>query len=143
MLCAQLERRDQIVASRRRVYATYRRELSGIPGVTFQPQASWVEIAPWLFSILIEEREFGMGRDAIMAELAEAGIESRPFFIPLHTLPPFRRESIARAEHLPITEHIAERGINLPTFPGLSDEEIKLVCATIRRLALRARPSDR
>ena len=135
LLCAQLERGGEIIAARRRVYATYRRELTGATGITFQPQAGWAEITPWLFSILIDEHEFGVGRDEVMSLLAETGIDSRPFFIPLHTLPPFRRESIARGEHLPVTEELAMRGINLPTFPGLTDDEIVTICTTLRKMS--------
>ena len=143
LLCAQLERWNQIIAARRHVYDEYRRRLSATPGIEFQPQAGWAKITPWLFSVLIREREFGLTRDALMSQLAEADIETRPFFIPLHTLPPFKRESAARGERLPVTEEIAGQGINLPTFPGLGDDEIKSVCTTIEQLSASARHARR
>ncbi len=48
-------------------------------------------------SVLINV-EFGLSRDEVAVALAANGIDTRPFFIPLHTLPPFRHESEAREE---------------------------------------------
>ena len=89
LLCAQLERREAILARRRAICAAYRRKLEGVPGVGFQPVAPWAEPAPWLFSITVDAEAFGRTRDELMAALAAEGIETRPFFIPMHQLPPY------------------------------------------------------
>src|SRR6185312_16727605 len=39
LLCAQLERRDQIVARRREIFVAYRRLLAAVAGIDFQPVA--------------------------------------------------------------------------------------------------------
>ncbi len=127
LLCAQLERRDSIVARRRRIQALYHEHLQHCPGLSFQPIAPWAEVTPWLMCVVIED-DFGCSRDAVMAQLGAAGIDTRPFFIPLHTLPPFREEAAARGDRLPHTERLAARGINLPTFPGLGDDEVAAIC---------------
>lgn len=129
--CAQLERRDEILGERRRIYARYRELLADVPGLTFQPVADWAEPTPWLFSVLIDADEFGIGRDALAGELAGRGIETRPFFVPLHTLPPYRDASRARGEELPCTERLAASGLSLPTFNGLSAEQQEWIAETI------------
>ena len=133
ILCGQLERKDEIVTKRRQIYAWYRELLESVPGIGFQPIADWAEITPWLMCLLIEP-EFGKTRDEVAEGLRAVGIDSRPFFIPLHTLPPFRQESQARGEQLPITERLAHAGINLPTFPGMSRGDVERVCNAVRRL---------
>lgn len=130
ILCAQLERREQIVAKRRQIYAWYRQRLAGLPGVGFQPIAPWAQITPWLMCLQITP-EFGRTRQEVMAHLESQDIETRPFFIPLHTLPPFRVESRARHEHLPVTDRLAESGINLPTYPGMTEGDVDRVCAAL------------
>ncbi len=132
ILCAQLERRDQILERRGQIFGLYRKLLEGIPGVGFQPVAAWAEPAPWLFCITVDASEFGMTRDELIHVLTERGIDSRPFFIPLHTLPPFREASFSRGEYLPITDHLGRVGLNLPTFPGLSDPEMHRIGDEIR-----------
>jgi perosamine synthetase len=132
MLCAQLGRRDAIIAKRRSIFAAYRQGLGNIPGISFHETADWAEPAPWLFCILIDEERFGVPRDELAARLAKLGIETRPFFLPLHSLPPFREQSRARGEHLPITDELASRGLNLPTYNRMSMEEVGLVVEAIK-----------
>jgi len=134
MLCAQLERHEEIVAKRRQVYTWYKQALAGIAGLHFQPVASWAEITPWLMCVRVEP-PFGRSRDELMAFLGERGIETRPFFIPLHGLPPFREESRRRGETLPITDHLAATGLNLPTFPQLSQDDIGYIADAVRASA--------
>ncbi len=133
-LCAQLERREQIVGRRRAIYALYRRLLADVPGVGLQPNAPWAQLSPWLFSLTIDSEHFGRTRDEVMAGLASAGIETRPFFIPLHTLPPFREGSRARGENLPVTDRLATNGLNLPTFSTMTDDQVATVVEALRSL---------
>jgi len=135
LLCAQLERRDAIVAARRRIFASYRRELAGVPGIDFQPVAPWAETAPWLFCITIDQRVFGCSRNDLAAHLAGEGIETRPFFIPLHTLPPFREQSAARGDSLPVTESLGASGLSLPTYTALTDGDVAIIAREIRKVA--------
>lgn len=133
LLCAQLERAESIIAKRRRLFELYRAQLDGVKGIGFQPVADWADPAPWLFSITIDPAEFGCNRDQLADYLRSNGIDTRPFFIPLHTLPPFRNESAERGEHLPVTDELAASGINLPTHSMLLDEDICMVCDQIKK----------
>ena len=132
MLCAQLERREAILGQRRQVFAAYQERLANVAGIGLQPRAPWAEPAPWLFSIVVDERAYGKTRDELAARLAEDGIETRPFFVPLHKLPPFREASRAREEYLPETDRLAERGLNLPTYNTLALADIDYIVDRIR-----------
>lgn len=132
ILCAQIERAQAIVARRREIFARYRAALEGIPGIGFQPVAEWAEPSPWLFCVTVDAAEYGRTRDEVMARLADAGVETRPFFVPLHRLPPFRNESRARGEDLPVTDRLAASGLNLPTFNALTDAQIDEVAGLLR-----------
>lgn len=133
LLCAQLERFDEIVTSRKRVFSGYRERLSGIRGIALQPVAAWAEPAPWLFCITVDESEYGRRRDDLVELLERDGVETRPFFMPLHSLPPYRSASEARGERLPVTDQLAETGINLPTFGAMTASDIDRVADLIRR----------
>ena len=134
MLCAQLERHKSIIERRQWICEQYQSRLAGIPGICFQPVASWAKPAHWLFCITINEAEYGFSRDKLMGLLDKEGIETRPFFIPLHNLPPFREESRLRKEYLPVTDLLGSTGMNLPTFPGLTEQEIETISNAIRDL---------
>lgn len=132
-LCAQLERREEILQRRHEIYRIYRESLFAISGLGFQPVASWAELSPWLFSVTIDSQAFGRTRDQVIAFLEERGIDTRPFFVPLHTLPPFCEGSQRRKENLPVTDQLAKQGMNLPTYPGMTDEMVRRVADSIRQ----------
>ena len=131
ILCAQMERKETILAQRRTLCERYNQMLRSIPGIGLQPVAPWAEISPWMYSCTIDPDEFGGSRDELMASLAERNIETRPRFISLHTLPPFREESRKRNEHLPVTDRLSESGIILPTYNALSEADQDRVVGAI------------
>jgi perosamine synthetase len=132
ILCAQLERFDEIAAGRQAVFDGYTSRLRDVPGISFQPIADWAKPAPWLFSITIDERTYGRSRDETMALLNRANIDSRPFFIPIHTLPPYREEANARGTTLPVTDRLAASGINLPTYASLTEANLDRICDVLK-----------
>ncbi len=132
ILCAQLERYTELVQSRSRLFESYQALLAGVSGLALQPAAPDVSVAPWMFCVRIEADLFGRSRDQVMRDFEEANIEVRPFFVPLHSLPPYREESRRRNIVLPHTDLIASQGINLPTAPNLGNEEIRRVCAVLK-----------
>ena len=129
--CAQLEAIDEIVARRRRIAEVYARGLAGIPGLGPQPRAGWAEPVCWMFSVLVEEA-FGLDRAEVITGLRERGVDSRPFFVPLHELPPYR----AGAPY-PVAEALGRKGLNLPSGNRLTPEQIETVCRALRELARR------
>lgn len=132
LLCAQLERFAEIDARRKQICAAYRDLMEGIPGIGFQPIAEWAEVAPWLFCITVNEALYGHSRDKLMDILSEHGVETRPFFLPLHTLPPFREESQRRRERLPVTDKLSREGLSLPTYVGLTERDLERIADVIR-----------
>ncbi|SHI56031.1 perosamine synthetase [Roseomonas rosea] len=120
---AQTERLPQILAAKRRLATFYKETLASLP-VTFQRPIEGVESADWLVSLLLPR---GTDRDRLMAEMQAAGVETRPVFYPAHHMPMYRSE-----EHFPVAEDIAVRGISLPSFPALTDDELGRVCETLR-----------
>jgi perosamine synthetase len=136
LLCAQLERMDAIVSRRRAVFQRYREQLAGIEGIGFQPVADWASPAHWMFSITVDEDAFGMSRDRLARVLADGAIETRPFFHPIHRLPPYEGRPEADCP-LPVTDRLASTGMNLPTSSVLSDEDIRAVTSAIWAAGLR------
>lgn len=125
---AQLEKVDWQLDRRREVAAWYRDELRGTAGIGWQAERDWVRHSWWMFSILLGND--GPSRDGLMAHLDSRGIETRPIPYPLHTLPPYRNP--ASADGCPVAERIAARGINLPTWGGVTREDVRYVCDSVR-----------
>jgi perosamine synthetase len=126
--CAQLEQVDRILARRKEIAAAYAGGLAGIAGLTPPPAESWAENVYWMYSVLVEPA-FGLDREALRAALRARGIDSRPFFVPLHDLPPYRTEPT-----FPVAAALGAKGINLPSGTGLLPHEIATVCDALREL---------
>ncbi|XZE45058.1 DegT/DnrJ/EryC1/StrS family aminotransferase [Pirellulaceae bacterium SH467] len=143
MLCAQLERREEIFEKRNAIFDYYTECLSGIPGVGFQPCAPWAQIAPWMYSVTIDPHKFGQTRDDLIAIMKEAEIDSRPFFHPLHRLPPFIESASKQGQSLEATNKLGANGLMLPTYNQLSFEDIDRIVGVIRRAASSSTPLRR
>jgi perosamine synthetase len=123
----QLERIDWHLGRRREVASWYREGLAGLDGLVFSPEAEWAESSYWMSSVLLPE---SLDRDEVAAGLAEHGIDTRPFFYPVHTLPPY--EDAAQGRSFPVAEHLAARGLNLPSSALLERDDVEYVCQALR-----------
>lgn len=75
----------------------------------------------WLFSLLVPRDN---DRDKIGTYLSSVhGIETRPVFPSIATMPPYVRWAV----DLPVTDDIAARGISLPTHPQLARDDASTI----------------
>lgn len=67
----------------------------------------------------------GKGKRDYVREVAlkQYGIQTRPFYVPMHHLPMYQS-----AHKFPNAEFLGEHGIVLPTYSGLREEEIDEIC---------------
>ena len=128
LACAQLERWDGLVARRQSVVQTYAEILGGVSGIECRRDAPWADAAPWLFAVLVDQDSFGIDRDGLAAVLAARGVETRPMFPPLHSMPPYRRSAARRKVSLPIAERLGATGLMLPVHPLMTEEDAMFVC---------------
>jgi len=122
--CAQLEQVDQVLAKKAQIAGWYSERLQDTPGLTLQREAEWAHAVWWMNSILVEPTV----RDSLMTAMRERGVDSRPFFYPAHTLPMY-----AAGASFPVAEYLGAAGINLPSYPDLSEDDVDLVCAVLKR----------
>ncbi len=118
---AQLERIEWHVERRRQVAAWYAESLAGQPGLRLQPELDGCLNSRWMNCV--ELLDPAASRDGVMARLATAGIETRPFFPPMHTLPMYSDGVDRRA--LRVAEQAATRGLNLPSHAALEQDDVR------------------
>lgn len=129
---AQLERFDELVRRRIENGMLYTSLLKGTPGLTLMPETSGARSVFWMYSILVED-DFPLTRDQLRQRLADDGIETRSFFIPMHLQPMYSSQH--EGEEYPTAEELCRRGMYLPSGSGLTEEEIALVAGTIGKCA--------
>ncbi len=126
---AQMGRIDEFIARKRRIAELYAEGLAGLPGITLPVERPGYTNVFWMYSVLIDA-PFPLTRDEVIPALRQRGIDSRPFFHPLDTLPPYLSET-PRPQALALSR----TGLNLPSSPRLSDEQVGRICQAFRDLA--------
>jgi perosamine synthetase len=119
---AQLEKIDVFIRRKREIAETYNSLLEDVKGVTLPPEMPWAKNVYWLYSILVDEKEFGISRDKLMIDLAKNGVEARRFFYPIHTMPLYSK--YACGDTFDVADRLSSCGINLPSSVKLKKEEI-------------------
>lgn len=122
---AQLEQVETFLQKKQNVASWYVKYLKGI-SVEFHNTSDEVFHSYWMCSILVEKASM---RDGLREYLKENGIETRPTFYPVHTMPMYSEKYQKHA----VAEDIALRGINLPSYPGLTEDEVKYICDCISK----------
>lgn len=127
---AQLERVESLLQRRAQVAARYREALRGTEDRFELPKVEdWAKHSYWMFSVVLSPK-LKVSRDRVMEKMMERGIETRPFFYPMHVLPMYAESS----EPYPIATSVAARGINLPTHAHLKDRDVDRVVSELKKV---------
>ncbi len=138
---AQLEQLDAFIAKKLAIADRYDAAFRDLPGVSLPPRAAGMSPTMWLYSVLIDPREFGCHRSEVIDELQRRGIQSRPIWSPLHTMPMFRDAGRLGGR---VAEELFAGAISLPCSVGLGEDDqarvVDAVWAIHRRGAGTHRP---
>jgi dTDP-4-amino-4,6-dideoxygalactose transaminase len=125
---AQLEELDRLLGARRAIAARYDAAIATIDGLVPAPRAPWADPTFWLYTAALETPDPGR-RDRIIAGLAEAGIEARPIWRPIH-----QTQRYADAARLggSVADRIFDAAFCLPSSSSLAASEQHRVTDALR-----------
>jgi len=127
---AQLERIDDLLAARQRVAQWYAANLESMgDALTLPVQKPYAHHAYWMYTVMLND-EMTIARDDLIVKLGEDGVETRPVFHPIHTLPPYQA---GLEGQFPVAERLGRSGISLPTHSRLSEDDVVYVCDRLRQ----------
>ena len=117
---------DDAIAARQQVAIKYREALRDVEGITFFDDMPGVKHNYSYFPIFIDEKAFGMSRDALYAKMKEANVLGRRYFYPLISeFSTYRGLESANPANLPNAHKMADSVLCLPMHHALSDEDIE------------------
>ena len=129
---AQLEQIHKFLEEREQISAAYNRHLKDIDGLILPPSKDWAKPVCWLYSIIINRKEPKI-RDRLIEGLRENNIDARPFFYPIHKMPPYKKYLKAN-QTFKTAEYLSKRGMSLPSYQALKKSDIKFICQTIKNV---------
>lgn len=127
--CAQMEQLNDYVAVKRRIAARYTDALKNVPGISPMKEAAWASSSFWMYTVLVDEQQFGMDSRRLMQSLGSRRIQSRPLWQPIHQSPAHALNEITK---LPVAEQLYRQGLSLPCSVGLSAVDQDKVIANLR-----------
>ncbi len=124
---AQLEQIERHQQHRMKIVELYRAALAPLAGVMTIPlQEAWAHHAFWGYSIVLKP-ESRMNADELMRALNDDNIETRPVFIPVHTMPPYFKEG----ESHPVAEHLGRNGVTIPMHGMLTEDDVQYIAGRL------------
>ncbi len=134
---AQLERLDSLLAGRARVADLYRAALAGIEELQLPcPDAGRARRGWFVFVVQLPR---SVDRDAVVRELAQHGIPSKPYFPAVHLMTYYRSQFGHREGEFPVCEDVAARSIALPFFPRMTEGQVEQVAGALADVLAGAR----
>lgn len=112
------------VQARRDNFDYYQRELGGLPGIQFMPEAGFGRSNRWLTCLTIDPLRCGATREDVRVALEAENIESRPVWKPLHLQPVFHNYPYYGSG---VAEELFDKGLCLPSGSNLSREDLQRV----------------
>jgi perosamine synthetase len=123
----QLERVDELVEAKRRIFDWYAEELDGVAGLELNRETPWARSIYWMTSVRVRP-ESGLTRDEMRAALREQEVDTRPVFPAISRYPMWERRQLPGR----VADLVGGEAINLPSGVCLRRDEVARVCSVMR-----------
>jgi perosamine synthetase len=128
--CGQIEQVREKLNVRKKIEELYKEYFSDSRHITFQNNIINRGKICWIVTVLVDQ-ELSISPEWLVQRLAKHNIEARPLFFPLNSMPPYQKLLKVGSN---ISEELNRRGVSLPTFEEITEEEIERVATTFLRL---------
>lgn len=132
---AQMLRIEEFIEKKRMISQWYQEALSDVPGIQFHVERPWARNVYWLTCIVLAEG-FPLSREALSKALRQVGIDTRPFFVPMHDLPHLSsfRQVGRENDMCPQATRLGQQGLNLPSSCNLDEATVRWIGAEVSRI---------
>jgi dTDP-4-amino-4,6-dideoxygalactose transaminase len=128
----QLKKADAFLERRREIAQRY---IAGLGDEDWVELPRQVEGHAWHLFILSLKAD--LDRDAVVAEIQDAGVGVSVHFIPLHTMPYWSSTYGLQPRDFPRSLARYRRSLSLPIYPGLTEEDADRIIDTVRTIGRR------
>ena len=131
-----LKQVDKAIEARRQIAMTYREALREVEGIGFFEDVPGIRHNYGYFPVFVDEKLYGMSRDALYEKMKERNILGRRYFYPLiSTFETYANLPSGNPQNLPNAHKMANSVICLPLYASLSDQDVARVLDCIRNRA--------
>jgi perosamine synthetase len=131
---AQLERIDDFLGRRAEIMSWYEQEIATTEQVRLNRVKNWAKSAFWMVCLEVDWFD-ETRRHAFMQALKARGIDSRPYFCTMSSMPMYKQTS------MPISARKAQIGLNLPSYYELTRLEVQRIGSDVNAILEAMRPA--
>lgn len=129
-----LKQVDAAIEARHQVAIKYRAALRDVEGISFFDDMPGVTHNYSYFPIFVDEKKYGMSRDALYFKMRDVNVYGRRYFYPLISeFSTYRGLESSRQENIPNAHKMANTVICLPMHHALSDDDVQRVINVIKK----------
>ena len=130
----QLSRIEEIKAKRKNVAKMYQDLLAGDERLIVPREPEGCDVSWFVFVVRLAGAVTLEQRNNVLEAMRDRGIQVSNYFPPVH-LQPFVAEQLGCKEgDFPVTEAVSKSTIALPFYNNLSEDDISLVCRTLKEV---------
>lgn len=132
---AQLERIEELVEQKRRIFSWYAEDLRDLDGIELNYESPETSIVCWMVTVVLDEK-LGLQKEELMRLMDEQNIDCRPFFFPLSSIPAYYdtdQAAAARARNQ-VAYRVTPYGINLPSGLNMDREKVAYVSEALKSI---------
>lgn len=127
---AQIERYDELSKKRNNLLSMYKdTNIEKRCGLQLNPRKEWANTCVWMITAVFDSSN-QVDINLLQDKLKSLGVDSRPYFIPNHLMPPYQACRTVNAEggkQLTVTNELSAMGINLPSSTNLLKSDVQYI----------------
>ena len=124
---AQLERIEDFLARRAEIMNWYHAEIATTDSIRLNRVKNWAKSAFWMICLEVDWLDESR-RDLLMQKLKARGIDTRPYFCTMSSMPMYKQQP------LPISARKSQTGLNLPSYFELTKQEVQRVGSDVNAI---------
>jgi perosamine synthetase len=131
---AQLERIEELIARKRQAFGWYKERLGNLAELRLNMEPPSTRNTYWM-NTAIPPLELGVSKEDMVKQLRSCGIDARPVFYPLSSLPAYEalgKRRISSCGENKVAYLISGTGVNLPSHLLITEEQVDRVCHAVR-----------
>ena len=134
LAAAQVERIEDLVKRKRKIFDWYYKRLKNIDGIKVIKEKEDC-YSNYSYPSILLEKTTTEKRDKILSAFKALNIHARPGFPPMSQFPHFQKEFKSKLQFKnPVTHSVWKQGISLPSALNMEEEDVDFVCVSLLKL---------
>ena len=125
---AQLKQLKKFLKRKKDIYNFYKIQVDKIDGLTIADVPTFSNNNHWMTLLQINEKIYGKGREGLMKDLGENGVQTRPAWAPIHLQLPYKKY---QSYNIQKTEKLVNSSLCLPSSTNISDSNLQKVISCL------------